>query len=681
MKSLYKNIFTLFYASLGLQVCLAQGICNDASFEKGDFDLSNNSICLPSVLKLTDKSGAKNVRYVYNYQSEDIDEILLKSVSNDTYNYIGLTNPKIFTVLQVGEKNNKISIACKNVTVRPNNTPVFSFTACNVNSLEVNIPKHPLNDFDNYSIELGAGQAIINISKNDLPYGVKRTLSLPRVIRVSGSYSDASKSCPSQVPYQSVPTQAPYTVRPFFPTIEKIELLTPSKVKINYIGPYPNDPDYQAKLYFYEKNNWISPKELKANIIPGEYEFPLPDSTKSYCFYVNKNSNCGIGKDESPEICTHPLKSVKFSPLQYDLLWETYPTKLKGFTNSIFTGNFLNINQTLSIKIGNSVATRISVPSISSQYVNKPIDCKKRYCYQVEQNTTGFFQYNLFSTKSISNKICVDRSQVKPPAITDTWVSTDPKNIIKFENDQNWPLKVEKWLLFKEENKNYLKIDSSTFLVKELKDTSTAKKSESYKVGYRDECNSVSSLSPAIYSLYLDYSKPAELNWSKGAPFSKSKVSQYAIIALKESDNSPSISSTFDKNTFSTNANLDAFEINAKFRIEATSETAPKRISLSNSVSIPIPTSIYLPSTFTPNGDNKNDILTISGKTKNVRSFSMQIYNRYGQQIAELSQLSDSWNGTQNGKALPIGMYLYKINAKLENGEVYKKTGAIEILK
>ena len=681
MKSCNK-IFNIFiFAFLAYQTSFAQGLCSDINFEKGDFELSSTSICLPNIIKLTDKSGAKNIKYVYDYQGEDMDEVLSKSISNDTYNYVGLTNPKIFTVLQVGEKNNKISIACKNLTVRPNNSPVFSFTTCSVNSLEVNIPKLPLNDFDNYSIELGAGQAIINISKNDLPYGIKKTLSLPRVIRVSGSYSDASKSCPSTVPYQSVPTQALFSVRPFAPLIEKIELLTPLKVKINYTGPYPTDPDYQANLYFYEKNNWISPKELKTNIIPGAYEFALPDSSKSYCFFVDKKSNCGIVREESPEICTHPLKSVKFSPIQYDLLWETYPTRLKNFTNSIITGNLLNINQALTIKVGNSVATKNSIPSLSFQYANKPIDCKKRYCYQVEQNATGFFQYNQFAAKSISNKICVDRSQVKPPALTDTWVSTDPKNVIKFENDQTWPLKVEKWLLFKENNGNYLKIDSSSFLVKELKDTAAVTKSEAYKVGYSDECNSISTLSPEIKSLYLDYKLPAELNWTKSSPFSKSGVSQYTLIALKESDNSPSISATLNKNTFSTKANLEAFEINAKFRMEATSETAPKRISISNSVSIPIPPSIYLPMAFTPNGDNKNDFLIVSGKTKNVRTFSMQIFNRNGQQVAELNELTQSWDGTINGKALPPGIYIYKIKADLDNGDVFNKAGSIEILK
>jgi hypothetical protein len=377
MKLLYQFLGLIVVLLLFNQKSVAQNLCNDPAFEKGDFDLSSTSICLPNLLRLTDKSGSKNVKYMYNYKSEDIDEVLSKAISNDSYNFIGLTKPQVFTVLQVGEKNNKISIACKNVTVRPSNTPVFSYTECGVNTLEVNIPVHPLNDFDTYSIELGAGQPIINISKSNLPFGTLKTLNLPRTIRVSGFYTDATKSCPNNVPYQSVSQPTLFSARPFAPIIEKLELVTPSKVSVKYSGPYPTAPDMQAKLFFYEKGNWISPRELQANMMPGEYQFALPDSTKSYCFYVDKKSICGIVREESPEICTHPLKSVTFTPIRYDLLWEPYPTRLKNFTNSLFSGNFLNINQQLSIKAGNAVATKIIVPSIASQHSHRSIDCKK----------------------------------------------------------------------------------------------------------------------------------------------------------------------------------------------------------------------------------------------------------------------------------------------------------------
>jgi hypothetical protein len=223
----------------------------------------------------------------------------------------------------------------------------------------------------------------------------------------------------------------------------------------------------------------------------------------------------------------------------------------------------------------------------------------------------------------------VDRSKVTPPALTDVWVSTEPKNVVKFEDNQIWPLRVEKWLLFKEVSGNFTKIDSSNFNLTVLNDTATVVKSEAYKVAYKDECNSTSILSPEVKSLYLDYSLPALLRWTKEPQFSRSAVSQFAVIPFKETDNSPLPAKIVDKNSFSTQADLDAFEENAKFRIEATSTLNPKRISLSNIVKIPISPVIYLPTTFTPNGDGENDLLAVKGKTKRMDSF----FNENLQQI------------------------------------------------
>jgi gliding motility-associated-like protein len=59
----------------------------------------------------------------------------------------------------------------------------------------------------------------------------------------------------------------------------------------------------------------------------------------------------------------------------------------------------------------------------------------------------------------------------------------------------------------------------------------------------------------------------------------------------------------------------------------------------------------------------------------------MKIFSRLGEQVAELNQLTSTWDGTQNGNFLPPGLYIYTIRAIIENGQIYTKTGSIEIIK
>lgn len=69
---------------------------------------------------------------------------------------------------------------------------------------------------------------------------------------------------------------------------------------------------------------------------------------------------------------------------------------------------------------------------------------------------------------------------------------------------------------------------------------------------------------------------------------------------------------------------------------------------------------VYVPNSFTPNGDGKNDILKPLGfGLKKIEFF--RIYNRYGQLVFETNSLSVGWDGTFKGKPQPAGVYTYMV--------------------
>jgi gliding motility-associated-like protein len=667
----------------------AQDLCNNSSFEAGSFDASSSPVCVPNVLTLTDRSGGNNIKYIFDYNGESLETALAIARPINTFIYFGVSIPEVFKVLQIGTKNGKTMVACKEIGVKPSNIPVYSYSVCGTNTLEINIPINLLNDYDQYKVELGTPEASILVSKNDLPYSIKKNLPLPRLIKVTGIYNDVTKNCPNGVVSVSVarPTVNPLGIdRPFAPNITRLELVQPTKAKIDFVGAFATEPTEQYQLYRHLKGNLATPtagSEIIKDIKPGQHFVDIPDPTRAYCFFVQRKDMCTTAIPErSPEICTHPLKTVNFVPRQYQLSWDTYPDKLFNLPNVPIFGSYLTSIQYIQ-RTENTNAIRINKTPLQNIHNDNNIDCKKRYCYQVIQRTNGNYRYVRYAGESISNQICVDRSAIIPPKITDGWVSTDAANLNKLEYNRNttWPLRPEKWLLHKDNGTNYIKIDSALSAIRVLNDKTPIKKSENYKIGYIDECNSVSALSNPISSVFLTYSLPNVLNWTKNPPFSNSKVQEFNLIPINElvAGNGPSVKIL--KTDFTTKANIELNEKEAKFFLETVSDSIPARVSTSNIVTIPIIPQIYIPDTFTPNGDLANDDLKIFGKTKRMTSFKFELFDRTGAKVYENTDLTYKWDGTINGKPIPQSTYVYIIKAKLDDGQVYVKKGSFDIIR
>ncbi|MES2513852.1 MAG: gliding motility-associated C-terminal domain-containing protein [Bacteroidota bacterium] len=87
---------------------------------------------------------------------------------------------------------------------------------------------------------------------------------------------------------------------------------------------------------------------------------------------------------------------------------------------------------------------------------------------------------------------------------------------------------------------------------------------------------------------------------------------------------------------------------------------------------------LYVPNTFTPNNDTKNDAWF--AKATCINAFNCLIFNRWGEKIAELNDIYESWDGTYHGKSVPEGVYVYLIEAETNNGTIHK-TGHITLFR
>ena len=90
---------------------------------------------------------------------------------------------------------------------------------------------------------------------------------------------------------------------------------------------------------------------------------------------------------------------------------------------------------------------------------------------------------------------------------------------------------------------------------------------------------------------------------------------------------------------------------------------------------------LFLPDVFTPNGTGpgENEKLCIFGNC--VRVFSLILYNRWGEEVFESTDLNSCWDGTFRGEPAPSGLYGYTMRVEKITGEIINKIGTITLLR
>lgn len=88
---------------------------------------------------------------------------------------------------------------------------------------------------------------------------------------------------------------------------------------------------------------------------------------------------------------------------------------------------------------------------------------------------------------------------------------------------------------------------------------------------------------------------------------------------------------------------------------------------------------IYLPNSFTPDGDGINDIFYAFGK--DIIEFEMYIFNRWGQKMFYTNDMSIGWDGTFEGNLVQTESYVWKVRFKDTVGKSGEMYGTVTLLK
>ena len=93
---------------------------------------------------------------------------------------------------------------------------------------------------------------------------------------------------------------------------------------------------------------------------------------------------------------------------------------------------------------------------------------------------------------------------------------------------------------------------------------------------------------------------------------------------------------------------------------------------------------LFIPNTFSPNGDGSNDVFYPRGKGLE-RVKMLRIFNRWGEVVFEkrdfpVNDGSAGWNGSYKGQKPKADVYVYQAEVFCDNGDIIRLNGNIALI-
>jgi gliding motility-associated-like protein len=101
--------------------------------------------------------------------------------------------------------------------------------------------------------------------------------------------------------------------------------------------------------------------------------------------------------------------------------------------------------------------------------------------------------------------------------------------------------------------------------------------------------------------------------------------------------------------------------------------------SAQDNVTIHFDPMIFVPNTFTPDGNEFNQAFHIVAS--NISALELMIFDRWGELIFTMNDVNDYWDGSFNGYPCQDGTYTWKMRYWNESDEEFQLTGHVNLLR
>ncbi len=88
---------------------------------------------------------------------------------------------------------------------------------------------------------------------------------------------------------------------------------------------------------------------------------------------------------------------------------------------------------------------------------------------------------------------------------------------------------------------------------------------------------------------------------------------------------------------------------------------------------------VYIPNTFSPNGDGNNDVFLVYGE--DIKTVDLKIFNRWGELVYKTNNVFAGWDGTYKGQLQNPSVFTYTARITFLNNKEFEQNGSITLLR
>jgi len=553
--------------------------------------------------------------------------------------------PGVYDILFLRQLSNSQVYDSISIEILAPSTPFIALTSCNEELvLDVN-PEEEGYDF--YTVDFGDGSAAQEYSNNDFPFSYQYADPTQEfTMSVEGSFDNTgNNNCNNAV---FTETFIPEDQSEQAASINRVEILSEERFVIEY--ELNVNQSYQLQLKQNQNGNYQSVATFSGSE-GGTYAFQNRDlNANFYCVRIVSVSVCSGQELLSNEVCT-----IRFSG------------------SSQLDGNFLDWNhanfQTTELLKNGEV-----IYSGSAPYLDENVLCGQVDEYQViSVDSEGV------EVVSLPKELATATGS---PAIPIDQIATNVLSNTELELSWELPggLQPDRYIVYKKRDleEDFFRVDTTNTNTYIVEGTAFNERIDYFSVAYLNKCGGISPVRVIAPNILLTLSQKESdiaLNWNTYTGFG-AQLQNYVI--KKYDDNMSLLVENNVDTAVSYHDNIAQSDEQLFFyQIEAHSENG--LVAYSNLVRYKRPSSFFVPTGFTPNGDGKNEKIKVLGKF--IEDIEFSIYNRWGTLIFRTKVKEEGWDGYLKNRPAPEGTYSYTVRVKDKYGEEYYKSGVFNLIR
>lgn len=439
------------------------------------------------------------------------------------------------------------------------------------------------------------------------------------------------------------------------------------------------EPDYNGHaLYVFKNGYWQKVGSGKTQLDTTMIAVGLNTLNQSYCHIIRQTNYCGKVSDtvKIQPHCTIETKAVGDTNVSR-VSWSPYSGWEKLEKYRIWRKQ----------KEQNEFLLLDSVDGSTLHYVDSTVFCNIEYDYRIEGVEHGLVSHNSFSDTARSKPLHF--SPVPAPELWRTTVDNNAFTHTEWVMCEKLRYPIAYYTLTRTDGDVVEKIFAPNLNFDDLK-TNVQNSNYTYSVSATDLCNSVSPESNVGRSILLkvapaDEDQNAKLTWTPYIYWNEG-VQEYKIERSISGGDFMTLGSTDGLQTEFIDKNLPkTCEKDIKYRVTALRaqplafDSVHYAESVSNETQYTPEIRFYIPSAFTPNGNNLNEGFKPQGVF--FYRYDMKLYNRYGQKIYDNDVCLNAWDGRYMDENAPEGVYAYFITAYDMAGKSYQFSGTVTLLR